>query len=130
MPTGTSRPSKAQISTFRTDANFDGKQYFLVKHNGDNDLDLCGAGELATGALGQDVGVDATGEKFVAVQIGGQVVVKAGGTCTAGTLLMSDGAGEAIAATDGNFAIGTCLVGGADGADIVVNWSPSYYETT
>lgn len=116
------------VQTFKTDANFSSAKWHLVKMDGDDDLALCGAGELPIGVLTNDVGESNTDEKYVSVQVGQVVKVEAGAAVTSGTLVMSNGTGEAIPVTSGNYALGEAIQGGADGEYIAVLWSVSYYE--
>jgi len=115
--------------SFKSDANLASSAWFLVAlSSGGADLDVCGAGALAIGALTNDVGASNTDTKYVDVQVGGVIKVSAGASVTDGTLLMSDGSGEAIACTTGNYAIGICLQDGDNGELVSVLWAPSYYE--
>jgi hypothetical protein len=124
-----STPSDPYILTRRTDANMTGKEYFLVKAVGNNDMDLTGAGQLPIGALTNDVADGSTDAVYLPVQVGQIIKVVAGGACTAGTLCMSDGSGEAVNVSTGNHAFGIALgtyVNGEVGAFL---WAPSYYKT-
>jgi hypothetical protein len=119
---------KPEIQSFKTNANFSANPWHIVKFAADDDIDLCGAGELMFGALTDEVGEADTDDKYVDVQVGGIVKVEAGATVTGGTLVMSNAAGEAIPVTTGNYALGQAIQGGADGELISVLWSVSYYE--
>ena len=123
-------PSKSEILTLRTDANMTSKEYFLVKANGDNDMDICGAGEIAIGALTNDVADGSSTAKFLPVQVGGVILVKCAGAISAGARAMSDSNGEAVAATDGNNVFGTARETHADNDIGAFYWSPFYLETT
>ena len=48
----------------------------------------------------------------------------------AGSLAMSDASGEALTATDGNYAFGIALGEYVDGEIGSFLWAPSYLETT
>jgi hypothetical protein len=115
--------------SFKSDANLASSKWFLVAlSSGGADLDVCGAGALAIGALTDVVGGSNTDTKYVDVQVGGVIKVIAGAALTDGTLVMSDASGEATTATTGNYAIGICLQDAADGELASVLWAPSYYE--
>jgi hypothetical protein len=119
---------RPDVQTFQTNANFAANEWHLVKFAADDDIDLCGAGELPLGVLSDEVGESNTDVKYVDVQVGGVIKVEAGATVTGGTLVMSNAAGEAIPVTTGNYALGQAIQGGADGELISVLWSVSYYE--
>ena len=117
--------------SFKTDANLASSAWFMVVlGTGGTDLAVCGAGALPLGVLTNDVGASNTDTKYVDVQVGGIVKVIAGGALTDGTLVMSDGSGEAIAATDGNYYLGQCLQDAADGELVAVIYGPGYLENT
>jgi len=122
-------PANPTIESYYTDANFDGKDYFLVKRNGGDDMDLCGEGELAFGALAAGAEDCSTTARHLPVQVGGKVRVVAGGSITAGTLCMSDANGEAVTATTGSYAFGQALDDLVDGEVGTFAWAPSYYKT-
>ena len=124
-------PFDPKILTRRTTADLSSSAWFLVKPSNENNLAVAGAGELAIGALTNDVG-DGTvpGGIYVPVQIGGIIKAIAGGAITVGTLAMSDGSGEAVTATDGNYAFGIALGNYVDGEVGAFIWAPSYLETT
>ena len=125
------QPYNPDILTRQTNANRPSKEWFLVKAVGDDDMDLAGAGQLCIGALTNDVADGSAGvTKYLPVQIGGVIKVISGGSITAGTLAMSDGSGEAVTATDGNYAFGIALGTYADGEIGSFLWAPSYLETT
>ena len=119
------------IITRQTNADLSSSQWLLVKPNGDDDLDLAGAGDLAIGALTNDV-ADGSGTNtaYVPVQGGGMIKVECGGACTAGSLAASDAAGKAVDAADGDYAFGIALETHANGDIGAVLWAPSYLETT
>ncbi|MAH51734.1 hypothetical protein CMI37_38310 [Candidatus Pacearchaeota archaeon] len=119
------------IITRQTNADLSSSEWLLVKPNGDDDLDLAGAGDLAIGALTNDV-ADGSGTQtvYVPVQVGGMIKVACGGTCTAGALAASDSAGKAVNAGDGDYAFGVALETHASGDVGSFLWAPSYLETT
>jgi len=117
-------PSDPYVKSFRCDANMTGKEYFLVKRNGGNDMDICGAGELPFGALTEDVQDCSSTAKNLPVQIGRLVAVVCGGGITAGTLAMSDASGEAVTWTTGNYWIGQAVDTYVDGEVGVFIWGP------
>jgi len=124
-------PSDAKIHGYRTNANFTSShKYCLVKRNGDSDFDLCGAGELPFGALTNMVEDCSTTARNLPVQDGGNVVVKCGGSITAGTLCKSDANGKAVTGTDGFYVIGEAMGSYVDGEEGVFSWALSYLKTT
>ena len=118
------------VQSMQSNANFGTSQWLLVKTAGDTDIDLAGAGEACVGVLTDAVGPSDTSAKYVDVQMGRLVKVECGATVTDGAALMSNGAGEAIPATDGNFIFGFSLQDAADGELMSAQWAPSYYEIT
>ena len=125
-----STPFDPNILTRRSDADLSSSAWFLVKAVGDDDLDVAGAGELCIGALTNAVADGSSTATYVPVQIGGIIKASVGAAVTAGTLVMSDGSGEAITATDGNYAIGIALGTYANGEIGAFLWAPSYFENT
>lgn len=123
-------PFDPYVLTRRTTANMTDKEWFLVKASGDDDLALAGAGELAIGALTNDVADGSTSAVHLGVQVGRIIKVKCAGAITAGALAMADGNGKAVAATDGNYAFGIALETHADKEIGAFLWAPSYLETT
>lgn len=121
---------KPEIQSFKTNANFSAASWHIVKFAADDDIDLTASGELMLGVLTDEVGESNTDDKFVDVQVGGIVKVEAGATVTGGTLVMSNAAGEAIPATDGNYFLGQAIQGGADGEYISVIYGPGYFENS
>jgi len=121
---------KPEIQSFKTNANFSAASWHIVKFAADDDIDLTGSGELMLGVLTDEVGEANTDDKFVDVQVGGIVKVEAGDAITGGTLVMSNGSGEAIPVTDGNYYLGQAIQGGADGEYISVIYGPGYFENT
>jgi len=122
-------PFDPQILTRRSTADLSAKAWFLVKPSGEDDLAVAGAGHLAIGALTNDVADGSSTAVYVPVQVGGIIKVICGGVCTVGALAMSDGSGEAIDASTGNFAFGIALGTYADGEIGAFLWAPSYYKT-
>ena len=120
---------KPEIQSFKTNANFSAASWHIVKFAADDDIDLTGSGELMLGVLTDEVGESNTDDKFVDVQVGGVVKVEAGGAITGGTLVMSNGSGEAITATDGNYYLGQAVQGGTDGEYISVIYGPGFLNT-
>lgn len=95
-----------------------GQFRFVAKNTTDNQVAVvASAGTAAMGVLLNKP--DAAG-RDAEVAFAGRVKVVAGGTVTAGDLVQSDGSGDAITASTGDFVLGTCLVGGADGELIEV----------
>ena len=89
------------IITRQTNADLSSSEWLLVKPNGDDDLDLAGAGDLAIGATTNDV-ADGSGTNTVhlPIQMGGMIKVGVGsGGVTAGNLATSDASGQAVAVT-------------------------------
>jgi hypothetical protein len=127
-----STPFNPTISTFKSDEDLSASAWFLVRPVGgvDNDIEVAGAGELAMGALTNDVPTATSGTVYVPVQIGGIIKVSCGAACVAGSLAMSDASGEALTATDGNYAFGIALGEYVDGEIGSFLWAPSYLETT
>jgi hypothetical protein len=124
-------PSDPKIHGYRTDAALtSAAKYCLVKRNGDDDFDLCAAGQLAFGALTNDTPDCSTTARSLPVQDSGNVIVKCGGAITAGTLCMSDANGKAVTGTDGNYVFGQALGTFVDGEEGLFAWGPSYLETT
>jgi len=112
-------PFNPVCTTRRTDADMSSSPWLIVKANGDNDMDVAGAGDAPIGILTSNV-VDATGlspaEAYLGVQIGGIGKVKFGGAVTAGVSVKPDANGEAVAATtEGDIAIGYAWETAADG---------------
>jgi len=122
------RPYKSEVLTRRTDADLSAEEWTLVKVTGDNDMDICGAGQLAFGALTEDVADGSSTAVHLPVQVGPFILVKCGGAITGGTLAMSDASGEAVACTTGNYSIGQAMETYADGDVGLFQWAPSYYE--
>lgn len=120
---------KPEIQSFKTNADFSSDSWHIVKFAADDDIDLAGNGELMFGVLTDEVGEANSDEKFVDVQVGGIVKVEAGNTITGGTLVMSNGSGEAIPATDNNYYLGQAIQGGADGELISVIYGPGFLNT-
>jgi len=114
--------------TFKTNANFATKEWFLVKYTSDTDIDLCGDGDLPFGALTNNVGASNTDTKYVDVQTGGIIKVVCGSAITGGTLVASDASGEAVPAIDNDFAFGQALHGAADGELVSVQFGISHYD--
>ena len=126
-----STPFDPKILTRQTNADLSSSEFLLVKPNGDDDIDLAGAGQLAIGALTNDV-ADGSGSNttYLPVQVGGIIKVACGDSITAGVLAMSNGSGQAVTATDGNYAFGIALETHASGDVGAFLWAPSYLETT
>ncbi len=125
-----STPFSPDILTRRTTADMSSSAWFLVKLSGEDDLAAAGAGELAIGALTNDVADGSSTAVYLPVQIGGIIKAICGGACAVGALAMSDGSGEAVTATDGNYAFGIALGAYVDGEIGAFLWAPSYLETT
>lgn len=125
-----STPFDPTIITRKTNADLSSSDWLLVKPNGDDDTDLAGAGELAIGALTNDVADGSSTEVYLPVQVGGLIKVACGGSITAGVLAMSNASGQAVTATDGNYAFGIALETHASGDVGSFLWAPSYLETT
>ena len=121
-------PFDPQILTRRPTADLSSSAWFLVKPSGEDDLAAAGAGELAIGALTNDVADGSSTAVYLPVQVGGLIKVIAGAAITVGTLAMSDASGEAITATSGNYAFGIALGTFANGEVGSFLWAPSYYE--
>jgi hypothetical protein len=92
-------------------ADLSGKQYYLVKVDGDGKAALAGAGENAVGVL-QDK--PASGA-FGCVQVDGVSQVIAGEAINEGDLISATAAGKAQVAASGEFIVGRALT--AAGAD-------------
>jgi len=116
---------KPEIQSFKTNANFSAASWHIVKFAADDDIDLTGTGELMLGVLTDEVGEDNTDDKFVDVQVGGIVKVEAGGAITGGTLVMSNGSGEAVAWSAGNYALGQAVHSAVDGEYVSVIYGPT-----
>lgn len=116
---------KPEIQSFKTNANFSAASWHIVKFAADDDIDLTGTGELMLGVLTDEVGEDNTDDKFVDVQVGGIVKVEAGGAITGGTLVMSNGSGEAVAWSVGNYALGQAVHSAVDGEYVSVIYGPT-----
>ena len=125
-----STPFSPTITTFKSDANLSASAWFLVRPVGsaDGDIEVAGAGELAMGALTNDVPAATSGTVYVPVQVGGIIKVSCGAACVAGSLAMSAGSGEALTATTGNYAFGIALGEYVNGEIGSFLWAPSYYE--
>ena len=121
-------PFDPQILTRRTTADLSSSAWFLVKPSGEDDLAAAGAGELAIGALTNDVADGSSTAVYLPVQVGGLIKVIAGAAVTVGTLAMSDASGEATPVTTGNYAFGIALGTFEDGEIGSFLWAPSYYE--
>jgi hypothetical protein len=127
-------PFDPTILTRRTEANLDGKEWFLVIAVDPDETDLAGAtsgatGDLCIGALTNDVADGSSTAVYVPIQVGGIIKVVCGDTCTAGTLCMADENGEAMDVATGKHAFGIALNTYADGEVGAFLWAPSYYKT-
>ena len=126
-----STPFNPTIVTFKCNEDLSSSEWFLVRPVGgaDGDIEPAGAGELAMGALTNDVAAGtAAAPVYVPVQVGGIIKVSCGAACVAGSLAMSDASGEALTATTGNFAFGIALGEYVNGEIGSFLWAPSYYE--
>ena len=127
-----STPFDPKILTRQTNADLSSSEFLLVKPNGDDDIDVISvSGHLAIGALTNDV-ADGSGSNtaYLPVQVGGIIKVACGDSITAGVLAMSNGDGQAVTATDGNYAFGIALESHVSGDVGAFLWAPSYLETT
>lgn len=102
-------------------ADLSAAQFHFVKYNSSAQAVLAGAGEVAAGVLQSDPESGQAG----AVDIGGITKVEAAGAITIGALVASNAAGEAVAATTGDYALGTALETGADGTVISMLFQPT-----
>ena len=117
---------KPEIQSFKTNANLSAASWHIVKYAADDDIDVTSVqGELMLGVLTDEVGEANTDDKFVDVQVGGIVKVEAGGAITGGTLVMSNNAGEAVAWSAGNYALGQALHSAVDGEYVSVIYGPT-----
>ena len=126
------QPYNPDILTRQTNANMTGKEWFLVKAVGNDDMDTAAAGQLCIGALTNDVGDGSGGVTvYLPVQVGGIIKVMCGAACTVGTFCVSDSAGEAINATGSKVnAFGIALGTYEDGEIGSFLWAPTFMETT
>jgi hypothetical protein len=127
-----STPFNPNIATFKCNEDLSSSAWFLVRPvaGGDGDIEPAGDGELAMGALTNDVAAGtAAAPVYVPVQVGGIIKVSCSAACVAGSLAMSDTNGEALTATTGKFAFGIALGEYVDGEIGSFLWAPSYYKT-
>ena len=116
---------KPELPGVKPNATFSAASWHIVKFAADDDIDLTGSGELMLGVLTDEVGESNTDDKFVDVQVGGIVKVEAGGAITGGTLVMSNAAGEAVAWSAGNYALGQAVHSATDGEYVSVIYGPT-----
>lgn len=126
-------PFDPYILTRKCNEDLDGKEYFLVKPNGDDDITLAGLNDLPIGALTNDVGTGTASDPiYVPVQVGQIIKVKCGGAITAGNLAGSDASGKAVQVAGAHgggtnsHAFGIALETYANGDIGAFLWSPSY----
>lgn len=103
--------------------DFSSTPYRAVKIDGNGDLVKAGSGELAVGILTDDVdgtSTDSTLGQHATYQYYGIAKWTAGASVTAGSLVMSNGSGQAIPSTTGNYALGIAQEDGASGEIISV----------
>lgn len=130
-------PFDPYVLTRKCNEDLTGKEYHLVRPNGDDDITLTVETQLPIGALTNDVGTGTASDPiYVPVQVGQIIKVKCGGTITAGNLAGSDAAGKAKQ-VDGlhsgnanNHAFGIALETYADGDVGAFLWAPSYLPYT
>lgn len=102
-------------------ADLSAKLYFIAKVDTDEDIILCGDGQAALGVIREA----AVQDKPVTVQYGGIAKVSAGAAFNAGVLVASDGNGQAVLATTGEYAIGMALqAAGAQNEIVSVRLGP------
>jgi hypothetical protein len=131
-----STPFDPSILTRRTAADMSSSEWLLVKPNGSDDMDVCGANDLAIGALTNDVADGSSTAVYLPVQVGGIIKVKCGGSINAGQQAGSDGSGNAVAVagaagggTDSH-TFGIALQDAANGDVAAFLWAPAWIETT
>lgn len=102
-------------------ADLSAKLYFIAKVDTDEDIILCGDGQAALGVIREAAAQDSP----VTVQTGGVAKVSAGAAFNAGVLVASDGNGQAVLATSGEYAIGMALqAAGAQNEIVSVRLGP------
>lgn len=130
-------PFDPYVLTRKCNEDLAGKEYHLVRPNGDDDITLCSAlGQLPMGALTNDVGTGTASDPiYVPVQVGQIIKVKCGAGITAGNFAGTNASGQARqidgahAGGNNNHAFGIALetyVAGDIGAFL---WSPCYLTT-
>ena len=97
-------------------ADLSAKLFHLAKIDTDSDIILAGDGDACAGVITEA----AVADKPVTIQYGGIAKVICGGTIAAGAKVASDGNGQGVLATTGEFAIGMALEAGASGRIIAV----------
>lgn len=96
-------------------ADLSAKLYYLAKVDTDEDIVLCGDGELALGVIREA----AVADKPVTVQVAGFAKVIAGAAFNAGVKVASDANGKAVLATTGEFAVGMAMQAAGAANEIV-----------
>lgn len=97
-------------------ADLSGKLFHIAKVDTDGDIVLAGDGQAALGVIREA----AAENKPVTVQYGGIAKVIAAATFDAGVLVASDGNGQAVLATTGEYAIGMAMEA-CEGANQIVS---------
>lgn len=110
-----------QSITLLAGADLSAAQFRFVATNSSGAAVLAGAGAMANGAVQND---PENGQAAL-VDISGVTKVEAAGAITTGALVASDATGKAVAATTGDYALGTAMETGAADRIISVLFQPS-----
>jgi len=105
-------------------ADLSAAQYHFVTINSSGLAALTGAGLQAAGVMQDNPIAGQVG----AVDIAGVTKVEAAGAITIGARVASNSTGEAVAATTGDYALGTAMDTGADGRIIAILLQPTGIE--
>ena len=96
-------------------ADLSSNLYYAAHIDTDGDVVLAGAGEHCIGAIIEG----AVADNPVTVQFGGVAKMIAGAAVAAGARVASDANGKVVAATSGDFVIGTALEAAGDANEII-----------
>jgi hypothetical protein len=99
-----------------TETDLSAKQYFIVKHDAAELVELAGAADKALGIL-QNAPDGSTNQATAQVRIQGVSKVKAAAAITFGDYITADSSGEAVVAIAGQEYIGVALTS-ADNNDV------------
>ena len=109
-------PFDSTIIALKSNADLSAKEWLCVIGNGDDDIDVSGAGGIVIGVLTDNVFDGTTTAQWNSVQVSGLAKVAFGGTVAVGTSVKSDAAGKAVAATtDQDIAFGYAMETNASG---------------